>query len=170
MKTFKRQTPLRRHARRNVPGVMLFAAGAASARLVGRLDKRRRHIARDRAVAAARDVTDAADRTARYAGGIVKGAVLEATTSLRRERREYDDVTLARKVESELFRPPDAPKDSVSVNVHNGIVELRGQVKRPEEIKQLETATARIEGVEEVHNLLHTPGSPAKHSPAGQSR
>jgi osmotically-inducible protein OsmY len=149
---------------------VLFAAGVATARLASYLDKRRRHIARDRAAAATRDLAHAADRRARYAAGIVKGALQETATPLRREQREYDDVTLARKVESELFRPADAPKDAVSINVHNGIVELRGQVKRPEDVKQLEAATAKIEGVKRVHNLLHTPGSPPKHSPAGQSR
>lgn len=166
----KRRTRRPRQSGRKIPGVALFAAGAATARLGAYLDKRRRHIARDRAAAAARDLVQAADRRARYAGGIAQGAVQEAARPLRRGRREYDDTTLARKVESELFRPPDAPKDSVSINVHNGIVELRGEVKRPEDVKALEAETAKIEGVKTVHNLLHTPGSPPKHSPAGQAR
>ncbi|HEV2060072.1 MAG TPA: BON domain-containing protein [Solirubrobacteraceae bacterium] len=170
MKILQRQPPLQRHGRRKLPGVVLFAAGAATARLAGYLDKRRRHIARDRAAAAARDLAQAADRKARYTAGVVTGALQETATPLRGRQREYDDVTLARKVESELFRPADAPKESVSINVHNGIVELRGEVKRPEDIKELEAATQKIEGVKNVHNLLHTPGSPPKHSPAGQSR
>jgi hypothetical protein len=37
-------------------------------------------------------------------------------------------VTLARGVESEIFRPADAPKGKVSVNVAHGVVELRGEV------------------------------------------
>lgn len=171
MMILKRRRPGRRHARDNkVRGVALFAAGAAAARLAGTLDKRRRHIARDRAAAAARDLAEAADRRARYAAGVVQGALQDAATPLRREPREYDDTTLARKVESELFRPADAPKESVSINVHNGIVELRGEVKRPEDLKELEAQAAKVEGVKDVHNLLHTPGSPPKHSPAGQAR
>lgn len=166
----KRLTPSRRRPRGKLSGVVLFAAGAATARLAGYLDKRRRHIARDRAAAAARELTQAADRKARYAGGLVQGALQDATAPLRREPREYDDITLARKVESELFRPADAPKGSVSINVHNGIVELRGEVKRPADVKDLEAEAAKIEGVKNVHNLLHTPGSPPKHSPPGQAR
>lgn len=165
----KRRARRPRQAGRKMSAVALFAAGAATARLAGHLDKRRRHIARDRAAAAARDLVQAADRKARYAGGVVQGAVQEAATPLRRGQREYDDTTLARKVESELFRPADAPKDSVSINVHNGIVELRGEVKRPEDLKALEAQAGKIEGVKNVHNLLHTSGSPRKHSPAGQS-
>lgn len=169
MRILNRRTSRRRDGGRNISGVVLFGAGAATARLAVYLDKRRRHMARDRAAATARDLAAAADRRARYTAGVVKGALQETATPLRRGQRDYDDVTLARKVETELFRPPDAPKDSVSINVHNGIVELRGQVKRPEDIKELESAAAKIEGVESVHNLLHTAGSPPKHSPAGQA-
>ena len=92
---------------------------------------------------------------ARRAGGVAGRAA----------PKDLDDVTIARKVESEIFRPPEAPKDSVSVNVQHGIVELRGEVKRPEDVEALGAAAARVEGVEEVRNLLHTPASPPKHSP-----
>ena len=88
---------------------------------------------------------------------------------MRREDREYDDVTLARKVESEIFRPPDAPKDRVSVNVQHGVVELRGEVQRPEDGEQLAAAAERVDGVKEVRNLLHLPGSPPKHSPPSEA-
>jgi len=150
---------------RGVTGLVAFGAGAATAWLAGYLDKRRRHIARDRVAAAGRDLADTAQRKAQYAAGVAKGAAHEATSPVRREGREYDDVTLARKVESEIFRPADAPKGSVSVNVQNGIVELRGEVKRPEDVEALGEAAAKVEGVKDVHNLLHTPGTPPKHSP-----
>lgn len=71
--------------------------------------------------------------------------------------REYDDVTLARKVESEIFRDADSPKGKVSVNAENGVVHLRGEVKNPEQMKALETATRKVDGVKDVNNLLHTP-------------
>lgn len=164
--TLLRARARRRRSRQGISGFILFGAGAATAWLATYLDKRRQRIARDRVAAAGRDVAGTADRKAQYAAGIAKGAVHAATSPLRRDRREYDDVTLARKVETELFRPADAPKGSVSVNVQHGIVELRGQVKRPEDIKALGDATAAIEGVKGVNNLLHTAGSPAKHSPA----
>ena len=95
----------------------------------------------------------------------VKGAAAEATASVRQSGREYDDVTLARKVESELFRSDDAPKDKVSVNAQHGTVELRGEVERQDEIDALGEAAAKVAGVEDVHNLLHTPGAEPGHSP-----
>src|ERR687891_398335 len=57
-----------------------------------------------------------------------KGAVQEATAPVRHAGREYDDVTLARKVESEILRDEDAPKGTVAVSAQHGVVELRGLV------------------------------------------
>jgi osmotically-inducible protein OsmY len=94
-----------------------------------------------------------------------KGAVQEATTPVRHSGREYDDVTLARKVESEVLGDADVPKGDVVVSAQNGVVELRGEVKRPEDLKDLGAAAAKVAGVQGVNNLLHTPGSEPKHSP-----
>jgi hypothetical protein len=159
------RTKRRAQAKDRLSRLVLIALGAATAALAAFFDKRRRHIARDKAAAAARRAADVADRKARYAAGVAQGAAHKATAPVTSQDREYDDVTLARKVESELFRPADAPKDSVSVNVQHGVVELRGEVKRPEDIKALGAAAAAIDGVKDVRNLLHTPGSPPKHSP-----
>lgn len=158
----------RNRARSLMTRVGLVGGGAATAWLLGFFDKRRRHMARDRAAATIRAGSDRARRRAQYASGVVQGATHRAGDPLQRQEREYDDVTLARKVETELFRPADAPKDSVNVNVQNGVVELRGEVKRPEDVKHLGDAAAGIDGVRDVHNLLHTPGSPPKHSPASE--
>ena len=148
--------------------IPLIGAGAAAAGVAVLLDKRRRNMARDRAAAVVRRGAELAASKADYAKGLAKGAAHVATEPVRKEDGEYDDVTLARKVESEIFRPEDAPKGDVSVNAQNGVVELRGEVKRPEQVKELGEAAARVEGVTEVHNLLHTPGSPPKHSPPSE--
>jgi osmotically-inducible protein OsmY len=94
-----------------------------------------------------------------------KGALKDATASVRHSGREYDDVTLARKVESEILGGEDAPKGSVVVNASDGVVELRGQVKRPEDVRGLGDAAAKVAGVKDVNNLLHTAGSEPKTSP-----
>jgi hypothetical protein len=36
----------------------------------------------------------------------------------------------------------------------------RGEVEEPELIKDLEQRTKKVQGVEEVENLLHVPGAP----------
>lgn len=147
-------------------GVMLVAACGAAGSLAAFLDRRRRRMARDRAAATVRHGVEQTARQVQYAAGVAKGAAHGVSAAVRRDERDYDDATLARKVETEIFRPADAPKADVSVNVQHGVVELRGEVKRPEDVKHLGEAAARVEGVKDVHNLLHTPGSPPRHSPA----
>ncbi len=97
-----------------------------------------------------------------------KGAVHEATAPVRQAGREYDDVTLARKVESEVLGGEGAPKGSVVVNVADGVVELRGEVDSVEDMASLGEAAGKVTGVKDVHNLLHTPGSEPKHSPPSE--
>ena len=72
-----------------------------------------------------------------------------------------NDPALARKVETELFRDPDVPKGDIDVQAHDGIVELRGQVSRPELIDELVERTRRIPEVRDVENLLHVAGTSA---------
>jgi osmotically-inducible protein OsmY len=87
----------------------------------------------------------------RKAVGKVKGAASSVTGG-----KDYDDVTLARKVETELFRPDDAPKGQVSVNVNDGVVELRGELADQKQIDELGETARKIGGVKDVRNLLHT--------------
>jgi len=75
--------------------------------------------------------------------------------------KDLDDVTIARKVETELFRDPTVPKGHIDVNVVGGVVWLRGEVKTPDEIKRLETQAQSIPEVKRVENLLHLPKTPA---------
>ena len=72
-----------------------------------------------------------------------------------------DDVTLARQVESELFRDEEVPKGQINVNAENGKIYLRGQVEQPEMIRDLEQRARSVNGVNDVENLLHLPGSEA---------
>ena len=74
---------------------------------------------------------------------------------------EVDDVTLARKVESELFRSDDVQKGNVDVNVEFGRVVLRGEVERAELIDDLVARARAVDGVSDVESLLHTPDEPA---------
>ena len=98
-------------------------------------------------------------------GQAAEGTRQEAAPSQRRRPasppKELDDATLARKVESIVFRGEDAPKGSVDVNVVDGVVWLRGQVKRPEQVRALEAAVTAIPEVRGVENLLHLPKTPA---------
>jgi hypothetical protein len=74
---------------------------------------------------------------------------------------EPDDVTLTQKVESEIFRDVDVPKGQINVNAENGKIYLRGEVGKPELIEDLEQRARKVQGVQEVENLLHLPGTEA---------
>ena len=93
--------------------------------------------------------------------------VTQKVTHLREEEKEYDDTTLARKVETEIFRAEDAPKGQVDVNVVDGVVYLRGELEQPELVDELVEKTRKVSGVKGVENLLHTPGTPAPSAPEG---
>jgi osmotically-inducible protein OsmY len=91
----------------------------------------------------------------RKAAGRAKGAVHTAASTVT-GGKDYDDATLAHKVETELFRPADVPKGSISVNVNNGVVELRGELPDQKQIDELGDSARKIAGVKDVRNLLHT--------------
>jgi osmotically-inducible protein OsmY len=76
------------------------------------------------------------------------------------DKPQPDDVTLARKVETEIFRDAEVPKGQINVNAENGVVVLRGEVDQLELIHDLEQKTRNVQGVQEVENLLHTAGTP----------
>jgi hypothetical protein len=72
-----------------------------------------------------------------------------------------NDPTLARKVESELFRDGNVQKGSIDVNAQHGRVQLRGVAESQELIDDLVQRTRNVDGVRDVENLLHLPGSSA---------
>src|SRR4051794_23792576 len=75
--------------------------------------------------------------------------------------KPLDDVTITRKVETEIFRGSKVNKGKISVNTADGIVWLRGEAKNPEQVKELEAKAAAIPEVKRVENLLHLPKTPA---------
>jgi osmotically-inducible protein OsmY len=154
----------RAQGRAKASGVSTKAVGAAGAIGLAAgyfLDpdsgKRRRHIARDRAVSVIRRGSDRTRREAEYRTQQAEGKVEAAKSKATPEKPAPNDQALAERVKSEVFQPADAPKGSVNVNVEDGVVYLRGEVKRPEEIRKLVEEAGAVDGVRGVENLLHTP-------------
>jgi osmotically-inducible protein OsmY len=75
-----------------------------------------------------------------------------------------DDVSLARKVETHIFRPHDAPKGTVSVDVDAGVAYLRGTADEAWS-KRFGDEARKVPGITAVENLLHAPGTPAPAAP-----
>jgi osmotically-inducible protein OsmY len=87
---------------------------------------------------------------------------------LRREKApEFDDATIAHRVESVIFRDDAVPKGQINVNAENGRVYLRGTIDDAELITRLERLARDVRGVRGVVNLLHTPGTPAPSNGGG---
>jgi len=75
--------------------------------------------------------------------------------------KPLDDVTIARKVETVIFRDRRIAKGKVDVNVAEGVVWLRGEVKTPALIRRAEQQVRDIPEVRGVENLLRLPKTPA---------
>lgn len=157
-----RAMPAERRRRERRAMLFGFLGGVgAGALIVYLLDpvagRTRRARLADQAAARARDAVGEAGRFGRKVASDVEGRVQAA----RYGSEGYtapNDVTLARKVESEVLGRPDIPKGSVLVNVEHGRVVLRGTVERPELRDELTRLTLEVDGVGEVENLVHLPG------------
>ena len=163
----------RRGAPRPAFPILAVAAGglAVGALLEYFLDpkagRRRRHVARDRALSRLRRGERRAIVRARRAESHAVGIARRTISARRRAEEPPDDLTLAQKVESQLFRRAGVPKGHVSVNAEEGVVFLRGVMERQEDIDRMGEQARRIEGVRAVENLLHVAGTRA---PAGRSK
>lgn len=129
----------------------LRKAGIAAAGAVGGIYLVRRLRGRDETIA----------DTATRARDSAVGAAHEARKVMADDRPAANDQELADRVRTEIFRPDDVPKGSISVNAEMGVVYLRGQVEQPEKIAELVAKAQAVEGVRAVENMLHTPGQPA---------
>jgi osmotically-inducible protein OsmY len=122
---------------------------------------RRRAIARDRIPALFRRSSERVEKATRSVASEAKATKAKVEHRKEAEKPQPDDVTLARKVETEIFRDAEVPKGQINVNAENGKVVLRGEVEKPAMIKDLEKRTKKVQGVQEVENLLHLQGTPA---------
>ena len=123
--------------------------------------RRRRHTARDRIISKLRRSERRAVRRARRAESRTVGLFRRALNARRAPKLPADDVALAHKVETEVFRRARVPKGLIDVNAEDGAIFLRGVVERQEDIARVEAVAQRIAGVRRVENLLHLPGTPA---------
>lgn len=120
--------------------------------------RRRRATTADRIARLFRTARKKAVRAGRSLGAEGHALKQKAMHMREEEKPQPDDVTLARKVETEIFRDPVVPKGSINVNAEGGVVYLRGEIERGELIDELEKAARSVQGVREVENFLHVPG------------
>jgi hypothetical protein len=165
------RAPFRRRRSTAVKPLAFAAAAATGGIALGALlqyfldrtaGRRRRNTARDRAMSRMRRGERRAAMRARRAESHALGIARRRVNAARRGQREpLDDVTLAHKVESELYRRARVPKGQISINAEDGLVFLRGVIDRQEDIERIGAAARQIAGVREVENMIHLPGTPA---------
>src|SRR5919199_917213 len=114
--------------------------------------RRRRKMTLDRARSGAKSAGGAAQSVQSTA----QATAAKATHMKEQPKPQPDDVTLARKVETEIFRDAEVPKGQINVNAEDGVVYLRGEVEKPDLIQDLE-AKARS-----VRLIIATRGDPGK--------
>jgi hypothetical protein len=161
--------PWRQHETRPVvpvrPAMQVGIGGMIGAGLMYLFDaangRRRRHVARDRALASLRRTGERLEGYGRLTGATAYGLVQRIAHAPGAERPAVSDEALADRVRSEAFRDRDLSAGQVNVNVEEGAVVLRGQLDRPEQIREVEAAVRAVEGVDEVKSYLHLPHTPA---------
>lgn len=155
-----RQAARQRKARRQK--ISLFAAGSAVGAAVAfffdpQHGRARRMKAVDRVSGVVRRTTRRTARFGRHIASDSRGLAQRLGARGKGRMPEIDTV-LTSKIESEVLGDPDVPKGSVNVNAEDGVVVLRGQVEHPDQIRKLEKAVRKIDGVVDVENLLHLSG------------
>ena len=141
----------------------LLLWGAAVAVLVYFLDPRsgrgRRARTKDQLLARTRRTTRQAQEKVSYAGDRLEGVAHSVIQS--DGEAPDDDKTLADKVKSEVLGGSEFEGHQVVVDAVDGVVTLRGELQRPEQINDLEAAVRKVAGVHEVENFVHLPATPA---------
>lgn len=137
---------------------LALGAGAVAAFFLDPVSgKRRRHVTGSWIAGRFRR---AGTRTARVGRGLGQAFGTWQSVKHRGDGGEPEnDITLAEKVRSEAFAGLEVPS-RINVNAEGGVVYLRGQVKRPVQMKEIERRVRDVHGVRGVVNLLHLPGTP----------
>lgn len=151
----------------SVPSLRMVALGlAAGAAAFFFLDpdqgRRRRRIVADRVGALTRRSSGRVERLTSYAASTLS-ATRDRVASFANDDEPVDDITLTDRVESQVFRDRDLPKGELNIDTVGGVVMIRGQVDEPEVMHEIIARTWRVEGVKDVRNLMHLPGTPAPH-------
>jgi hypothetical protein len=143
-----------------VVGAITAVVGAILAYLFDpQMGRARRTVTRDRVARGARHLGRWSARRGRWLKGTASGTAerfqrSDAPTEL------LDEVQLAQKVRSELFRDPTIDKGAINVNAERDVVFLRGTGPSDERVAEIGSRVERIGGVRKVVNLLHVPGAP----------
>lgn len=104
----------------------------------------------------AKTATDRAEKKLQVAQDKVVGTVRGALSP---SGPPPNDQTLADKIRSEVLGAAEFRDRTILVDCADGKVTLRGHVGHPDQVRALEDAVRAVQGVGEVINLVHLPGT-----------
>ena len=156
---------LRRRPAWRLPVAIIAAVGgligaAAVYLLDPAVGHRRRALVRDRVASTARHLGRRGAHVARWVTSDASG-LGQRIRNVGEPAEQLDEVELAHKVETEIFRDGTIDKGRLNINAERDVVFLRGTAPTLEEITGIEDRVRKIEGVRHVVNLLHLPGTTA---------
>lgn len=131
-----------------------------------RTGRRRRALTRDRFTGTRNRTIRRARRLGRKTGAEIYGVRQRMSHHHPEQKPPPNDATLARTVESELFRDPQIPKGRINISAEAGCVVLRGELERNDQIASIEQQVRKVPGVLDVENLMHLRGTPAPNKAA----
>jgi hyperosmotically inducible periplasmic protein len=142
--------------------VLPLAASAATGAIVMFLadpdrGKRRRAIVRDRTFAAIRRSGRRANKLSHRTEARISGLASWALHLSRGPEPVVDDQMLTDRIMSRVFRDREIPRGRININVEDGVAVLRGQLEKPEQIRELQEAVEHVPGVRDVESYLHLP-------------
>ena len=81
-----------------------------------------------------------------------------------------DDDTIQRHVEADLFGSRRVARSKVQVEVNDGVVWIRGEVKSDAVVEEAESRAAAIDGVQRVENLLRVARTASRARPKARTQ
>jgi gas vesicle protein len=101
--------------------------------------------------------TEQASDVVRDAAQRAMGSAIDAIP----EVTDAPDAVVLERVRSEAIGQVEVPTSQIVTNVHDGVVELRGQVDSLPQRETLLEAVRDVDGVRDIVDLTHLPGEPA---------
>lgn len=84
--------------------------------------------------------------------------------------QQIDDSTIQHRVEADVFGSRRVTKGKVEIEVNEGVVWVRGEVKSKSVADEVESRARAIDGVQRVENLLRIEKAPSRARPKPQAR
>jgi BON domain len=133
-----------------------FVAGVGAAYFLDPdAGKRRRHMARDRALRALRRINRVGVTKAKLAGGRAQGMYALARRAVTRPAVATDDDTVLQRIRSDALRDVGVASRDVDVRVENGFATLRGSIASIDAADKLVSRVRKVPGVVDVSAELY---------------